>query len=281
MFLPYLVSILAGICYGVTEAINKNITEEKYSSFAYAFLQHFLIFVIYLIPAIYYFRWPAEPASFIYLILTILITLSANTLDIKAYKTEDISNITIVGNINLVITFLTGVFFLSELASPSKIVGLAAILAGVTIIFYQGRKFVLTYGLIFAFLSGVIWGFSGLVDKLGLSTIDIITYAVLTQGPLALMLLFHSSVRRDVPKIWKKYSRKIIVSRVFVVVGLFLFYWSIQRAAISVIRTNSSTFFLLSTISIGIIFLNERKHLLKKLIGCLVCILGIILLNLF
>ena len=223
MFLAYLASIFAGIFYGVTESVNKDITEEKYSAFAYAFLQHVLIFILYFVPALFYFRWPTSPVSYIYLILTILITVTANTLDIKAYKTEDISNITIVGNINLVVSFLSGVIILSEPFNIYKIIGLVAILAGILVIFYEGKKIYFTKGILFAFIAGVIWGFSGIVDKMGLSTINIISYTLLTHGSLAFLLLFHPKVRKDAPLIWHKYKKKIILSRLFVVMGLFLF----------------------------------------------------------
>lgn len=281
MIFPYLASIFAGIFYGITESINKDITEEKYSAFAYAFLQHFFISLLYLIPAIFYFRWPTSPVSYIFLGLSILITLSANTLDIKAYKTEDISNITIVGNINLVISFLTGVVLLSEPVNQFKIIGLSTVIIGIMIIFYKGKKIYFTKGLLFALLSGVIWGFSGLVDKLGLSSINIISYTLLTQGSLAILLFFHPAVRRDAPVIWHKYKVKIIIARLVVVVGLFLFYWSIMRGEISIVRTNSTTFFLLTTLIIGTLFLKERKRIVNKIAGALVCILGIVLLNLF
>lgn len=281
MIVVYLASILSGIFYGITESLNKNITEEKYSIFAYAFLQHLFIFLIYLLPGIFYFRLPTSGISYLYIILTILITLTANILDIKAYKTEDISNITIVGTINLIISFSTGVILLSEPTNQYKLLGLFSILVGIFIIFYEGKRIRPSFGMICAFSSGVIWGFSGLVDKLGLSSINITTYTLLTHGPLALLMVFFPLVRKDAFSIWHKYKGKVISARLVVVVGLFLFYWSIQKGEVSIVRTNSNTFFLLSTVFIGIIFLKERKHTIKKLCGSLLCTLGIILLNFF
>ncbi len=281
MLLPYLASIMAGIFYGATESINKDITEEKYSPFSYGFLQYFLNFIIFLIPAVFFVKLPPFGISYFYLVAVIIITLLANSLTIKAYKTEDISNISILSSVTLVTTVLLGVTFLAERLNAYKISGIILIILGIFVIFFEGKKLAVSRGLLIALIAKILWGFQPLFDKKALNSFDFLAYLVIIMGILSFSHLLLPWVREEAVLIFSKYKRKILLSRSFVTLGLVAYLWSIKRGSISIVNTNVDTFFLLVTVLIGIIILKERKHLLKKLVGCLVCILGIILLNLF
>jgi len=61
MIFVYFVSILAGILWGTTESINKNITEKQYSSFSYFLIQMSLNLLLYTIPFIMFGTIPRQP----------------------------------------------------------------------------------------------------------------------------------------------------------------------------------------------------------------------------
>ncbi|OGG36609.1 hypothetical protein A3J20_00550 [Candidatus Gottesmanbacteria bacterium RIFCSPLOWO2_02_FULL_42_29] len=61
----------------------------------------------------------------------------------------------------------------------------------------------------------------------------------------------------------------------------FLFIIAISKANISIVNTNFETISLLSIVIIGIIYLKEKKNLINKIIGSLLCVLGTIFLNFF
>lgn len=281
MFLPYFASSLSGIFYGVTESLNKNITEEKYSPFSYAFLQYFLNTLIFLIPAVFFLKLPATNITYLYLTICISITLVANALTIKAYKTEDISFMSILSSVTLVTTVIIGNIFLAEELNTFKISGIIMIILGIFVIFYEGKKLVVSKGLLIALVAKIIWGIEPLFDKLAVTATNTVTFILIIQGTLTFTHLFIPSIRKEAGIILKKNLLKIFLSRIAVTGGLFLFLWSIQRGNISIVNTNCDTLFLLSTVFIGIIFLQERKHIAKKLAGSLLCTLGIILLNFF
>lgn len=67
MIFVYLVSIVSGILAGITESINKNITEKKYSAFSYFFLQTILLQLIYIVPFVLFGSFPREPIAYIYI----------------------------------------------------------------------------------------------------------------------------------------------------------------------------------------------------------------------
>lgn len=281
MILIYLISILGGFAWGITELINKNIIEDKYSTFAYAFLQYFFNFLIFLIPSLFLIKLPAPGTAYLFLIGTIIIFLIGNALNIQAYKTEDISNVSILGNANLIVYVILGTLILAEPFTIPNLLGLILIFIGITVIFYQGKKLKVSTGLFFALAAGIIWGFRPLFDKFALSSFHIILYILLTNGCLAAVMFLLPRVRKDVPKIWKKYKSKILISRITASLGFLFVYWSVANGQISIVSTNSSVSFLLSITLIGIIVLKEKKNIPHKLAGSALCTLGIILLNFF
>lgn len=281
MILPSIAAIIGGLCFSITESIYKSISEDKYSSFAYAFTQHFLNFLIFLIPSLFIFKLPPFSFSYIYLAIVVIVVFFINTLALKSYKTVDISNISIIGNLSLVINFFIGVIFLTETTNIYKIIGIIFILIGVIIVFYEGKKVTLTQGLIAALLSAILTGLRPLLDKLNLQFFDIFVYTCLGNLGVALLILGIPKARKDIPKIFSKYKTKIFISRIAGALGYFLIYWSIANGSISVVSTNSSITYLLGLTLIGIVILKENKFAYKKLAGSLLCILGIILLNFF
>ena len=128
MIFIYLVSLLAGTLWGITESINKNITEKKYSAFSYFLLQIGLNLILYTGPFILYGSFVKEPIAYFYLFTPTLFIFLGNLFLIKAYKTEDISNINILSRSSLIIAFLSGIFFLHEKITFLNILGLLAIL---------------------------------------------------------------------------------------------------------------------------------------------------------
>lgn len=281
MLLVYLASLTSGVLYGITEVINKSITEKKYSAFSYGFLQWGLNALFYLIPFIIYGAIPKTFSAYVFFLGMFLATIIANITIIKAYKTEDVSNVNILSRISLVIGFLTGVILLQEKVNIYKILGVIFITFGVIVIFYEGKKFKLSPGYLFTILSGVMYGTISYFQKLALGYFNIVSLVFIFNLSASLSLLILPSTRRDIKPIFIKYKKQLFSSRICIVIGVFLLLWSLSKGKVSIINTNAETAFLLSTTLFGIIFLREKTNISKKLTGSLLCTLGIILLNFF
>ncbi|OGF99619.1 hypothetical protein A2153_03600 [Candidatus Gottesmanbacteria bacterium RBG_16_38_7b] len=281
MLYIYFLSVLGGLFYAVTESINKNITEEKYSAFAYGFIQYFFNFILYLIPFLFFFNLPPMQIAYLYIALAVITVLIANTLLIKAYKTEDVSNISILYRISLVVSFFLGITLLQEPFSVFKLIGVFLIAVGIIVIFYEGQQLRLSSGSVIALFSGSLFGLLSYLDKIILNVFSPLAYITLTQLSMAAVSVSIPQVRLDFLRILNKYKKKIIISRLTAVFAIYLYLISIQKGSISVVNTNFQSVYLLSTVFIGIIFLKEKKYIVKKLTGSLFCTLGIILLNFF
>lgn len=281
MIFVYLVALLAGILWGITESINKNIIEKKYSSFSYFLIQMGFNVAIYTIPFLLYGSLSHVPIAYFYLFLPTFFIFLGNLFLIKAYKTDDISNINILSRAGLVITFLSGIFLLHETVSLLNVLGVLAVILGILVIFYEGKALKPSSGFLFSLASGVLMGTMAYFRKLALFYFNPISVVFLSHLSLTLILLLLPQSRRHFMPILKKYKRKVLVSRITAVVGFYLVIWAIANGNISVVNTNYETAFLLSTSAIGIWLLQERKNITRKLSGSFLCVLGIVLLNFF
>lgn len=281
MILVYLVALVSGIISGIGEIFNKNITEDKFSVYSYAFIQWAGAVVFYAIPFFLWGSFPKEFMAYVYLGIIISVVLIGNLALIKAYKTEDISNINILSQVSLVVSFLMGTVLLHEPVNIYKISGLILIIFGVIVIFYEKRKIHLSIAYLLSLIAGISFGITGYFNKLTLVYINPVSLLFIYNLVESICLLFLPKTLKDVKPILQKYKWKVLTSRLCIVIGLFFFIWSIERGNISVVMTNYQISFLLSAVIIGIIFLKEKSNIAKKLAGSLLCVLGIILLNFF
>ena len=266
---------------GITESINKNITDKKYSSFSYFFIQVSFNMAFFAGP---FFLWGIKtitPILFLYIILIAVCLFLGNIFIIKAYKTDDISNLNILSKSSLIVAFFCGIISLKEKATTFDFLGIILIILGILLIFYEGKKWSLSSGLILGLISGILGVLATFLRKLSLEFLNPVAVVYYMQIIIFIMLLFVPKTFRDLQPILAKYKKKILFSRLTAVAGIYLFIWTLSKGNISIVNTNYETSFLLSTSLIGILLLNEKKYLTKKISGSTLCILGIILLNFF
>lgn len=281
MIFVYLVALLAGVLWGITESLNKSITEDRFSSFSYFLIQMAFNVILYIVPFLLFGSLSNEPIAYFYLFLPTVFIFLGNLFLIKSYKTEDISNINILSRAGLIITFLSGVFLLREEVNILNVLGVFTIIAGILLIFYEGKGMKPTSGVLFALGSGILMGAMAYFRKLALFYFNPISVVFLSHLSLVSILLILPQSRKHFIPIFKKYKKRVLLSRVTAVTGFYLVIWAFANGKISVVNTNYETAFLLSTALIGIWFMQERKNVYKKLFGASFCILGILLLNFF
>ncbi len=281
MIFIFFISIVAGILMGITESINKSITEKQYSSFSYFFIQVFFNMIFFSVPFLIWGIKIISPLIFFYLILIAVFLFLGNLFIIKAYKTEDISNLNILSKSSLVVAFFSGIISLKEKATQFDFMGIFLIILGILLIFYEGKRLSISRGLMLGLTSGILAGLATYFRKLTLEFLNPVSVVFFMQIIIFVMLIFVPKTLKDIKPILLKYKKKIFLSRITAVVGIYLFIWTLSKGNISVINTNYETSFLLSTSLIGILLMNEKKYLTKKIGGAALCILGIILLNFF
>lgn len=264
MLFVFFVSILAGILMGITESINKNITDKQYSSFSYFFIQVFFNMILFSVPFLIWGIKNITPLIFLYIILIAVFLFISNIFIIKAYKTEDISNLNILSKSSLVVAFFSGIISLKEKAAAIDFLGIFLIISGILLIFYEGRRWTLSSGFLLGLTSGILASLATFFRKLALEFLNPVSVVFFMQIIIFIMLLIVPKNLKDVRPILFKYKKKIFLSRLTAVIGIYLFIWTLSKGNLSVTNTNYETTFLLSGVLIGIFSWAKGKISLKN-----------------
>jgi len=200
-----------------------------------------------------------------------------NILTFKALKIIDASEYVIITAIKVLWIMVGAVMFLGESVSAKQILGTFLIIAAIVLIYWKKEKFVLSKGAGYALLASVFMGLAFTNDAYIIkSNFDLLTYlsvAFVIPG-IAQLICFPKTISKIKFLFSKNMFWKMLVqSTVCAISALGIFYaykLGNNAAQIAPLGQLSMVFVVL----LGIIFLKEKKDLLKKIIGVVISFVG-------
>lgn len=223
------------------------------------------------------FSLPSGSEPYIYLFIAILFYGLFERLRFYASSALEASLLGIINNFSLVVAVVIAFFLYKEPFTLNKTVGFLLILASLILISLNKVKKInwrgVYLGLLANFLLGVAWA----LDKKGAYYFKPETYNVLL-WTLPLVVLYFPYIKfSDIKREIKISSWKIGLLSLFNVVAYYLqlMAFSMFEATRVIPIIQTSTFF---TVLFGVVFLNEKDHLAKKIIASLIAVVGVFLL---
>ncbi len=175
------------------------------------------------------------------------------------------------------------VFILGEDFSLSKLLAVVCILAGNFIVLYKrGEHSIVLKGLWFSLASATFVGFAYFVDKSTFEHFPMALYAVavyvIPAVVVGVIFKFTGGTKSELITEFKRTSWKIPALSF---IGVFCFYlllktYEITPLSIAIPLIYSST--ILTTLG-GIFLLNEKSHILRKIVAALLVFIGLLLLK--
>lgn len=220
-----------------------------------------------------------------FLALATVLYVGGNYFVFLALQKLDASKYTVIFASRGLFTVLASAIFLGDkLDSTTKILGVALIILGVIIVTvekFDKNLFKLTKYEVFALLAALCIGFVNTVDSHILRNMDLYTYTAFAFLVPGILIGLISKEGRDniKPLINFKDLSKILVFCVLLVVSAFTFFTALgmhnsaEVASVNLLGT-------VLTVMLGIGVLGERKNILKKLVGALVSVAGLLLITL-
>lgn len=216
---------------------------------------------------------------FNFLILAIIGSM-AYFLKYSGFQVLDTSEVVIFATTSKLWNVFGGFLFLKEPISINKILGSIVIMIGIAFAIYTNGKFKINKGTLLVLISAFLFGVTDINGFFILQNISATSYqiyfyflpviATLAIQPKTLSKIsYYFSFKRGI---------KVFLLSIFDVLGMLALFYSYQVGGrASVIGPLSATKVILTTI-LAMLFLKERKHLMNKLFGAMVTVLGIILL---
>jgi drug/metabolite transporter (DMT)-like permease len=271
-----LLPILAGVVGGVIQPLFKNITKNDYSFTSYMFTYALVGGIISLPLFLLNFHLPTDVISWVWLFITCILLLVGNLFIVRAFQIENISNIVIVGKVDLLIAFLAGLFLFSEALTVIKLLAACSIVAGIVIIFLEKKKLNYSRGLLLALLGGICLGFSAISTNFALKTFNPYFFQFPSYLLNVLILGFLPKTLMEAQEIFIRNKFKIILVEILSVASYILVLFSIKIAGLSVGYFAIDPVYTLVAVMIGIVVLKEREKILNKTIGTALIVLGLV-----
>jgi len=190
-------------------------------------------------------------------------------------KALEASHLTVINNLALVTAVFFAFFVYREKLGQTQWMGFLLIVTALILTSIEKIKKADWNGILIAIVANIFLGIGWGLDKKGLSFFSPETYSLLTWFfPIAILLVPSIKIREIKREL--KNASKIIFLSILNVIGYYLNLKAMALApatkVIPIVQTST-----LFTIFMGIIFLNEKDHLVKKIIAGLIAVSGVFL----
>lgn len=266
---------------GFSAIINRHVmkTESAYSVGIVFQLLTCLIFVPFLFTA----TLPTSIIAYLLLFVSCVLWASSAVIGFSSIKLTYVSLRSSFSQSRIIFAFLLGIIFLSEAILLNKVFGVLIIFFGMLLLTYKKGNFLEGFkdkGIQLTLLNSFLIALVAVVDKKAITYFDVGFYSFLVYFIPGVFLLFFMTKERF------KNTKKLVKSKWLFLILMsllaFSYYFSLQAyklmdASIVFPILRLST---LVTVVFGmIIFKEERKDVLKKLLASGIVILGALLLS--
>lgn len=275
-----LIVILCGITLGFMYLAGKKVSNSKYNSATisavYSLLSAIIIFPFMLTT----FKLPSSPWIWGLSIISPITFGVANLAMFKAYKTTDVSAVSLVNRLSVVVSTVAGILILNDAVPRLILPAIIAILIGSSLIVYEGGKLKVSAGIVLAVLGAVGFGIVAPYDKLVLQEYAPLTYVFVNNMVVVLFFLSMKTVRKELVPIIKEFPIPTITMSLFGVGSWALFLTIISKFSIIMLYPIWESVALITTVVGGVLMFKEKTLLVQKIVGTAITVLGIVLLSL-
>ncbi|MFA5349227.1 MAG: DMT family transporter [Candidatus Paceibacterota bacterium] len=278
----WLILVLLGTFFwSITTILQRAFLKEEQSNhYSYAIIFQLLVAILIFIYTLFAgLNLPDFKEYYINIILMVILYALGNLTMYKGMQLVEASEKAIIYSSNAIWTMLLAALFLKEQITYLRITGAFFIILSVIIISYKKGSFKFKKGHILIMLTAVIFGFAFINDIVLLKTIDAASLSVLGFG-LPSIALFLAR-----PKIAKEFKFFFEKKRLLKIIGAGLFYAAAAVLIKSAYRVGGDAsqiapitqLTIIITVMLAYVFLKEKKSLLKKIIGSVLALIGVLL----
>jgi len=280
----FVLAAISSITASVVSILQKFALKDTDDPISFGIYFQLLVSLIGLPMAI--INYDSFPLNFNIIFMVLLMAFfsaSGNLLYFFSLKSTEISQVAILTSTSSLWLLPGGFIFFRELPSIYKILGVFLVVLGVFVIYYN-KNSTISFGTsqIFALISAVFAGLTGMFDKFLLAIYTVSTYQVLSYFLQALLTasLMPSSVKNIAPLLrFNRTNAVIILCAILLNFGAFSYFSALKIGGeISKVNPILQSSVIL-TIILGIICFNEKENLLNKVLGTITIFWGVLLIK--
>ncbi len=201
----------------------------------------------------------------------------------SARKYLEASSFSIILQIAPVIAFLLSILILKEGITSIKVAAVAFIILGNVLAIYRSQGHITRKGLFFGIIVATVSGFAYVVDKATFPHIPFMLYSITVYVVPAIIVSTIFAARgggvSEIADEWRRFTWRIPLISLLGVTTYYFIYrtFLITDASVAVPLTSSST---VLTVLGGILLLGEKGNVLRKILGAVLVLVGVLILRL-
>lgn len=221
------------------------------------------------------------PFQIILIVLASTLFALSSLLFTKGRQIEEVGMVSIVRQTSVFWIFIGGYVFFGEAVTLPKVIGTALLFAGTWIALWHREGLSITKGVVYIVVGAFSLSISTLIAK---DIVDDNLSPALYSGILfTLAGLWLLPFIREKGRITKELTLQkwnVVIVSFFIALSVVFLYSGYKIGEVSKVFPVYSSYVILSVIA-GMIFLNERTYIKRKILGSLVALSGVILLVAF
>ena len=200
----------------------------------------------------------------------------------KSLQGLESSEVTILSSARLLVTIITAVFLLHEPFGLMRILGACLIIFAILLVTERKKGFKLNRGILYAFLMSLCYGLAVTNDAFILrQNKDVLSYTAIAFFLPGIFLLFiKPDAIKKMPSLLRPSAfRNMLIMSFFYSVAAVSFYTAIGLGgnASQVGPINQAS--VIVTVILAILFLGEKKNLIKKIVSAIIVFAGVLALR--
>ena len=277
----FIAALLAGLFFSCARIMSRFILRKTGNPYTYTALHDFIAGLVLLPMILFDFGLPTKAITWLWFFLTVIFALTCDFLTSRSLKSVDISLFNILSQVRHVVILFGGLLLFSEKVTVFKLIAIVFIIIGATISLYKKEEISWSKGITDAILRTIFAAFAFLAAKKTVGDFSQTTFASLELMCIGLFILAYLKFdKKMILEEIKINSWKLLTAGVlFGFFELFLFM-ALRLGEASKVIPVTQVSLVLSVVG-GIILLNERDSITRKLLGTGVIVAGIVLLYMF
>ncbi|MEK7543532.1 MAG: EamA family transporter [Patescibacteria group bacterium] len=276
----FFILTLASIAIGLTYIINKKLAHGKVNASTLTFVISYVNAFISIPLLFVNFSITKNPLLWLLILVSALTFGLSSYFSFRAYKLTDVSTVSLVHKLNVVVAALIGIVFLSERYSFLSYTGLILIVLSNIFLIYDGKRISIEKGIFFAFLMAIMSALAAVFDKIILNDFSPFTYVFVNSIITGMMFSFRKGVVSDGIQLFRQNTKLVLATSVLNVGSWAAFLFVLQNTTVSKSFPIYKSLSLIVPVVLGILILKETNKLWQKIAGTIIGVAGIILLAL-
>lgn len=215
-----------------------------------------------------------------YFVLSAILYAVGTTSFFKAVKIIEASELTVLGSFGTIVTIIISFLFLGERLSGPQWAGAALIVGGVTIVSYERTGMKFNKGVAWALVGAFCYGIGVTFDAYILRFYDALSFIPVISTLTGVIVLTMNP--RKITKFLTDVRSTNVNLGIFTflyVVGAIAFYYPISQGILVSQMSSIGRVSIILTVILAMIFLRERSHIGKKILGAILTTIGIVLIK--